>query len=205
MEQQHKYRQQLQYKYRHAGGVEGETGGGCTFCGAPLDNDERFCPDCGNPRGGITCPRCGTVSHRSFCSRCNTPLNELAREAVKQAKADPAFRRAEQLAAEMAELEGQILNAGMPEARLDTTPNHEARKAAGRYADLFAGVTSLKVPPPLWFSQAPQEKYSPAICSRPPSMPTKRKPPSSSAQSAQCFRPLRPHLRSNATFSVPGR
>lgn len=147
MDREHKYREQHIYRQKYVardngGGVSGQ----CTFCGAELDEDECFCPECGSARGGITCPSCGTLSHRSFCSHCNTPLNELAREAVRQAKADPAFRRAEQLAAEMAELEKQILNAGVPQARLDTAFSDSARQAAGRYAQLFSGVESLKVP-----------------------------------------------------------
>lgn len=111
-----------------------------------MEADERFCPDCGSSRDGIVCPNCGTMSRHSFCSHCNTPLNDVAREAVRQAKADPAFQRAEQLAAELAELEKQIESGGIPKAELDTSLNAEARQAASRYSSLFAGVSSLKVP-----------------------------------------------------------
>lgn len=144
---QHKYREQhlYQHKYTPSGSVN-DACGTCSFCGAAIEADERFCPDCGSSRDGIRCPGCGTVSKRSFCSRCNTPLNDIAREAVRRAKADPAFQRAEQLAAELAELERQIENGGLPKAELDTSPNAEARQAASRYSSLFVGVASLKVP-----------------------------------------------------------
>lgn len=69
---------------------------------------EAFCPECGNPRGGITCPECGTLNFRSFCRKCNHPLNPMALYAVEQAKADPRYQRALKIAQEMQELEDQI-------------------------------------------------------------------------------------------------
>lgn len=145
--QQYKYREKHKYRTYSPFQDEVKTSGTCTFCGAELEGDERFCPDCGNPRDGIRCPLCGTLSHRSFCIRCNTPLNELAKEAVAKAKADPMFRRAEKLAAELAELEKQILQASQaPAASLDTSVRSEARRDAERYASLFSDVASLKVP-----------------------------------------------------------
>ncbi len=98
------------------------------------------------------------MSHRSFCSHCNTPLNDVAREAVRQAKADPAFRRAEQLAAELAELEKQIETTGIPKPELDTGLNEEARKAANRYTALFGDVASMNVPDTPVRTSAPKAK-----------------------------------------------
>lgn len=139
MNEQNLYRQR--HLYREANSVADDTTPCvCSFCGATLDEDERFCPDCGNPRTGIACPSCGTMSRRSFCSRCNTPLNELAREAVRMAKNDPLFQQAERLAAELLELEQQINGAEESGGVVDTSLNEEARAVAARYAQLFGST-----------------------------------------------------------------
>ena len=110
----HKERQKQQpatfSKYRPVT-IPEKYGGRCTFCGAPLEPGVSFCTECGNAVKGIPCPRCGTLSFRSFCSNCNYPLNEQAKEALAEAEADPHFRKAVQLAHEMAELE-KIIQAG---------------------------------------------------------------------------------------------
>lgn len=154
--QQHQYRGQ--YLYREAAkNIEKSAGYGhacgprlCSFCGAEIESDDNFCPECGNPAGGIRCPKCGTMSNRSFCSHCNTPLNEMAHEALRLAKADPLFQKAERLAADLAELEKQIRNLTEPQTQpprsLDTSVSQEARKAASAYASLFGDVSALKVP-----------------------------------------------------------
>ena len=46
----------------------------CSFCGAALQGDEAYCPECGNPRGGIVCPRCNTMNEFAFCKQCGLPL-----------------------------------------------------------------------------------------------------------------------------------
>lgn len=159
MSEQYLYKEQHKYKTKSEPlHVDGD-GKYCTFCGAAMDDDERFCPECGNPRSGIPCPACGTLNFRSFCSHCNTPLNEMAREAVRKAKLDPRFQRVQQLAAEMAELEGQIMAANEEqghgqERNLDTSSclSADERDVINRYASLFSGIGDLAVP------DSPKEK-----------------------------------------------
>ncbi len=143
---QYDYKEKHLVKQKYSVPDKVEEGGKCSFCGAAVEDEEQFCPECGSPRGGIRCPNCGALSRRSFCSHCNTPLNDVAHEALRQAKADPAFRRAEQLAAELAELEKQIEDAGAARPAISTEFNQEARKAASRYANLFGDVASIKIP-----------------------------------------------------------
>ncbi len=57
-----------------------------------------FCPDCGNPRSGITCPHCRTLNYRSFCSHCNAPLNDLAQDALTESSGDLTFVAMQSLA-----------------------------------------------------------------------------------------------------------
>lgn len=124
----------------------------CTFCGAEVENDDIFCPECGNALGGIRCPNCGTLSIRNFCSNCNYPINELAQQAVSAAKRDPKFIRTQQLATELSELEERIarLSEGstVSDGILDASAliSDEDRAAAENYAALFGGIADLKVP-----------------------------------------------------------
>ena len=82
----------------------------CSFCGASMEADDFFCPDCGNPRTGIICPDCNTLNFRSFCRKCNRPLNEMAMQEMQKAKERPVFQEMLALAQELADLEEQILN-----------------------------------------------------------------------------------------------
>lgn len=124
----------------------------CTFCGTEVESDDMFCPECGNALGGIRCPDCGTLSFRNFCSNCNRPLNELAREAVREAMRDPRFQKARQLASDLAALEQRIMDlsreSASEEQTLDTSTSlsAEERAAAASYASLFEGIADLKVP-----------------------------------------------------------
>ena len=73
----------------------------CTFCGAPMDNDDLFCGECGGSIKGIPCPNCGTLSFRSFCPKCNQPVDALGREELQKAKQDPLFQCITALAEEI--------------------------------------------------------------------------------------------------------
>lgn len=85
----------------------------CSFCGAPMDHDDRFCAECGNPREGIRCPRCGAHNQRSFCRVCSQPLNDMALKMIERVKDDPRVAEAHRLALELAELEAELTDAGI--------------------------------------------------------------------------------------------
>lgn len=67
-----------------------------------------FCPECGNARCGITCPDCGTLNFRSFCRKCNRPLNPMALLAVEEARRDPRFIKAQEIAQELQQMEEEM-------------------------------------------------------------------------------------------------
>lgn len=52
----------------------------CGACGKALDDDARFCPQCGAPtiRMAQACPSCGRIPEAAdrFCEACGTPLIE---------------------------------------------------------------------------------------------------------------------------------
>ncbi len=99
--------------------------GHCSFCDFELEEDDVFCPECGNPRAGIVCYQCGTLNFRSFCSNCNTPLNELAEEALDDSAADPAFVRMQSLAVTLNEIDHALSNRGStPSAKPDAFVNN---------------------------------------------------------------------------------
>lgn len=85
-----------------------DNNGSCTFCGAHIENGDKFCPECGSPREGIICPQCGTLNFRSFCSKCNAPLNDNANAAIAQAQSDPHYQKCLQLNKELAKMADYI-------------------------------------------------------------------------------------------------
>lgn len=154
-QQQHKTKEQEQQVLRRyrSGNILDNYRGRCTFCGSAVDAGERFCTECGNNLAGIKCPHCGTLNYRSFCSNCFAPLNEMAEQALSDARWDPHFQRAEQLAAEMAELE-KIIDAAKSEVcQYDDAPDQSVslsdadRKVLSEYNDLFAGLTNIPATP----------------------------------------------------------
>jgi len=123
----------------------------CSFCGGKMTPDDVFCSDCGNPRTGIICSCCNTLNFRSFCRKCNTPLNELAHEALEEARKDQKVQKAVAIAQELEELE-QFLQEleGKEEAMPPELPkiSEENRELVNQYKDLMATFRQ----------QEPQEK-----------------------------------------------
>lgn len=126
----------------------------CVRCGARLDEDENFCPECGEAYGGVFCPECGTLNHGSFCSNCNEPLDDKAFEAVRKARKDPRFIEALHIAEELLAIEEEIrkltggdlsgidFSGNAPGGKtLDTTSRltEVDRKLLDRYKDLLGG------------------------------------------------------------------
>ncbi len=145
MNEQHKYKQQHLYKNREDLISNNTTDTVCSFCGSEMDEDDKFCPDCGNSREGIRCPSCGNLSRRSFCSTCNAPLNELAQQAIKDAKTDAAFLRAESIAAELHELEQKIQSLAGQRNTLDESVKADLKSIADHYERLF-GSDEIAIP-----------------------------------------------------------
>lgn len=77
----------------------------CSFCGAHLTGMEGFCPECGNPLGGLVCPVCHTMNDFAFCKQCGTPLTDEAKEMQHQLHNTPEYRKLSMLVKEMGELE----------------------------------------------------------------------------------------------------
>ena len=77
----------------------------CSFCGAALQGDEAYCPECGNPRGGIVCPRCNTMNEFAFCKQCGLPLTEEARQLMSQVRETPEYKHMQMLADQLSKLD----------------------------------------------------------------------------------------------------
>ena len=79
--------------------------GVCSFCGASLNGDEAYCPECGNPRGGIVCPRCNTMNEFAFCKQCGMPLTEEARQLFQQVRQTPEYQHLQMIADQLCDLD----------------------------------------------------------------------------------------------------
>ena len=79
--------------------------GACSFCGAELQSDEAYCPECGSSRGGIVCPRCNTMNDFAFCRQCGLPLTDEARFLLQRVRNTPEYRQVQTLANQFTDLE----------------------------------------------------------------------------------------------------
>lgn len=77
----------------------------CSFCGSPMEESESYCPECGSPRGGMECPVCHTINEFSFCKRCGSPVTELARELIATLQSNPEYRQLQQVSERLEELD----------------------------------------------------------------------------------------------------
>jgi len=56
----------------------------CTFCRAPIEAGQDYCPECGSPTRKTICPNCGHESYFDFCEHCNMPLSSAAKDLIKK-------------------------------------------------------------------------------------------------------------------------
>lgn len=101
----------------------------CTFCGAAMDPEDLFCGECGGSAKGIKCPHCGTLSFRSFCPKCNEAIDELGKEELQKAKADPLYQR-------ICSLAEQIIEAQESSSPLPHEDELRIEKILEKYRDL---------------------------------------------------------------------
>lgn len=108
--------------------------GHCSFCDFDLEEDDVFCPECGNPRSGITCPACGTLSFRSFCSHCNTPLDDLAQGALDESATDPTFIEMQSLAVTLNDIERALERRNVEQSQ---KPDRYTNNLLAQYSELL--------------------------------------------------------------------
>ena len=80
----------------------------CSFCGAQLQGDEAYCPECGNPRGGVVCPRCNTMNDFAFCKQCGMPLTDEAKRLLHQVRPTPEYMEMQKIADKLCELDKAV-------------------------------------------------------------------------------------------------
>lgn len=120
----------------------------CSFCGEVKEADDLFCTNCGNPSQGIECPQCKTLNFRSFCRVCNTPLNEMAHQAVEEAKNDPRMQKVWQLAQELVDMQDSILSVPetteADEVSVDVLSD-EDKQLLNKYRNLFSHLEKAPI------------------------------------------------------------
>lgn len=114
----------------------------CSFCGAHLTGMEGFCPDCGNPVGGIVCPKCHTMNDFAFCKQCGTALTDEAKAMLEQVQGMPEYQNLKKLVKEWIELE-KVLPYTSDKDKEKERQNNELRK---RVFTLLAEDTGISIP-----------------------------------------------------------
>lgn len=115
-------------------------GSHCTFCGAPMYEDDLFCGECGGNTKGMQCPSCGTLSFRSFCPNCNSPVDELGKAELEKAKTDPLFKRICSLAEKIIEAKE---SGGLIESQ-EISLSPEIRSLLDRYRSMQSSISNVK-------------------------------------------------------------
>lgn len=112
----------------------------CSFCGAHLTGAEGFCPECGNPVGGLVCPVCHTMNDFAFCRQCGTPLTDDAKIMMQQLQKTPEYQELSALVKEIGELEKIIPYTSEREIEKEKQ-NNELRKRVLKLLAEDMGVT----------------------------------------------------------------
>lgn len=64
----------------------------CKFCYAPIEEEAKFCAECGNPVDGIQCPKCSKLSYFDFCKHCGIPLTAQSQEMIRELQDAEEFK-----------------------------------------------------------------------------------------------------------------
>lgn len=90
--------------------------GQCCFCYTPVELNQKFCAECGNPPMGIQCISCGTHSIFDYCPNCHNGLTEQAEETVIFIQQSAEFQEVLQLQANVQDL----FEKGATQVQIDT-------------------------------------------------------------------------------------
>lgn len=113
----------------------------CSFCGAHIEGIEGFCPECGNPLGGIVCPLCRTMNDFAFCKQCGTPLTDEAKIMLEHLKQTPEYQEVMTLVKEIDTLDKIIPCTSEQDAERDKR-NTELRRRVLRLLAMDNGIES---------------------------------------------------------------
>lgn len=96
--------------------------GQCKFCYAPIDDDEVFCGECGNPAAGIVCVKCGEMSIFDFCKTCGIPLSIQAKQMARETAENPAFQEIISLFEQISGIGAPISTSDIETVQVTTDP-----------------------------------------------------------------------------------